>query len=246
MAAAGAINYFNPAPLQRALAVQREDPRAILPADVAQIVRDCLATSQSQPGRQTQFAGRTLDWAFHPVTASRVVHACVADITDRLSLEAQLRQSQKRESVGLLAAGVAHDFNNMLTIIRRPSGRVLARPNLEATLFESAQAIYFAAERAAGLTRQLLMFSRKNVLQSQLLDLRELVATMTKMVKQGVGETVALEFHPPPELPAVQGDVGMLEQVLMNLVVNARDAMPKGSTLTLTLEALDLDQLGSR
>src|SRR5208283_300399 len=129
-----------------------------------------LTTGQSALNLQTVFGGRTLSWSFRPVTASQVVHCYVEDITDRLSLEAQLRQAQKMESVGQLAAGVAHDFNNMLTVIQGHSGMMLAKPALPPELLDSAQAIYFAAERAAGLTRQLLMFSRKNVMQSKPLD----------------------------------------------------------------------------
>src|SRR5205823_13204110 len=104
------------------------------------------------------------------------VHGYVEDITDRLNLEAQLRQSQKMESVGQLAAGVAHDFNNMLTVIQGHAGMLIARPALPTEMLDSAQAIYFAAERAASLTRQLLMFSRKNVIQLKLIDLREVVS----------------------------------------------------------------------
>ena len=144
------------------------------------------------------------------------------------------------ESVGQLAAGVAHDFNNMLTIIQGHAGMLMARPNLASGMFDSAQAIYFASERAAGLTRQLLMFSRKNVIQPKLLDLREVVSNLSKMLKRLVGETITLEFSPPAEFPPVHGDAGMIEQVLMNLVVNARDAMPKGGTLTITLNGVEI------
>jgi CheY-like chemotaxis protein len=95
------------------------------------------------------------------------------------------------------------------------------------------QSVYFAAERAAGLTRQLLMFSRKNVMQSKPLDLREIVGNTGKMLQRLIGENINLVFHPPAELPLVLGDAGMMEQVLMNLSVNARDAMPRGGTLTI-------------
>jgi signal transduction histidine kinase/ActR/RegA family two-component response regulator/HAMP domain-containing protein len=155
---------------------------------------------------------------------------------DRLNLEEQLRQSQKMESIGQLASGVAHDFNNMLTIIQGHSSSLLARPTLPSELLEPVQAVYFAAERAAGLTRQLLMFSRKNVMQPKPLDLREVVGNMTKMLGRLLGETIALEFEPPARLPLVQGDSGMIEQVVMNLAVNARDAMPKNGKLIVAVE----------
>jgi signal transduction histidine kinase/HAMP domain-containing protein/ActR/RegA family two-component response regulator len=160
---------------------------------------------------------------------------------ERLRLGEQLRQSQKMESIGQLAAGVAHDFNNMLTIIQGHTSALLARPTLPPDILDPIQAVYFAAERAAGLTRQLLMFSRKNVMQVRPLDLREVVGNMGKMLQRLFGETITLEFQPPDELPAMQGDTGMVEQVIMNLAVNARDAMPNGGKLTISLDAMALD-----
>ncbi len=236
----GLITYFNDASLRLALSVQQDHPRGVLPPDIQHIVQTCLQTGQSQSRQETRLAGRTLAWSFHPVTASQVVHAYVEDVTDRLNLEAQLRQAQKMESIGQLAAGVAHDFNNMLTIIQGHSGMLLARPELPPGAFDSVQAIGFAAERAAGLTRQLLMFSRKNVMQVAQLDLREVVGTMGRMLKRLLGETITLEFSPPPDLPLIEGDAGMLEQVVMNLSVNARDAMPKGGTLRVSVDCVEI------
>jgi signal transduction histidine kinase/ActR/RegA family two-component response regulator/HAMP domain-containing protein len=238
----GAITYLNEAAYKLSRSVGQDHPRALLPPNVHEIVHDCLEASQSPPKMQTIYEGRTLSWSFHPVKASQVVHCYVEDITDRLSLEAQLRQSQKMESIGQLAAGVAHDFNNMLTVITGHSGMMLARTNLPTEVSDCAQAIYFASERAAGLTRQLLMFSRKNVMKPQPLDLRQVVRDLSKMLKRLLGETVTLEFNPPPELPLVQADTGMIEQVIMNLAVNARDAMPRGGTLTISTELVELNE----
>lgn len=231
LSAQGFITYRNKAANELAASVGQGDPQDILPPNIPEIVQNCLATRHSLLRYETHAAGRTLSWSFHPVEDGQVVHCYVEDITDRLSLEAQLRQAQKMESVGQLAAGVAHDFNNMLTVIQGHSGMLLAKPGLPADLLDPAQAIYFAAERAASLTRQLLMFSRKNVMQPKLLDLREVVANMSKMLQRLLGETVTLEFHSSAEMPLIYCDTGMLEQVLMNLAVNARDAMPKGGTL---------------
>jgi signal transduction histidine kinase/ActR/RegA family two-component response regulator len=169
------------------------------------------------------------------------VAGCIGMAADHLNLEEQLRQSQKMESVGQLAAGVAHDFNNMLTIIQGHSSALLARPSLPPEMLEPVQMVFFAAERAASLTRQLLMFSRKNVMQSRVLDLRETVGNMTKLLGRLLGETVALKFQSPAELPSIQGDTGMIEQVVMNLAVNARDAMPHGGTLTIGIEPMEID-----
>ena len=160
---------------------------------------------------------------------------------ERLRMGEQLRQSQKMESIGQLAAGVAHDFNNMLTIIQGHTSSLLARPTLPPDILDPIQAVYFATERAAALTRQLLMFSRKNVMQVKPLDLREVVGNMGKMLQRLFGETITLEFQPPDELPSVQGDTGMVEQVIMNLAVNARDAMPNGGKLTIGLDAMVVD-----
>ena len=237
----GAVTYFNDAALKLARSRGQNTPGPILPPNVLSIVHDCLTTCQSVLDLQTLYEGRTLAWSFHPVPASQVVHCYVEDITDRLNLEAQLRQSQKMESIGQLAAGVAHDFNNMLTVIQGHSGMMLARTNLPPELTDCAHAIYASADRAARLTRQLLMFSRKNVMKPDPLDLRKVVGDLSKMLQRLLGETVSLEFHPPPELPLVQADTGMVEQVLMNLAVNARDAMPGGGTLTISTSPIELN-----
>jgi signal transduction histidine kinase/CheY-like chemotaxis protein len=242
LAANGALTYFNDAVLRLSLSVGQNSPRGILPPDILTTVRSCLANGESKRRFETKVENRTFSWSFHPVPASQVVHAYVEDITDRLNLEAQLRQSQKMESVGQLAAGVAHDFNNMLTVIQGHAGMMLDRPGLPPQLTEPTQAIFAAAERAAGLTRQLLMFSRKNVMQPKLLDLRDIVIQMSKMFQRLLGETIAIEFSPPAAIPLVEADEGMVEQVIMNLVVNARDAMPNGGKLTVATEAVLIDE----
>jgi signal transduction histidine kinase/ActR/RegA family two-component response regulator len=237
----GTVNYFNDAALKLAQSVQKEQPRDILPPDIGAIIHECLSTGQSKVRLETKVDRRTFSWSFHPVPASKVVHCYAEDITERLNLEEQLRQSQKMESVGQLAAGVAHDFNNMLTIIQGHSSSLLAKPTLPAEMLDPIQSVYFAAERAASLTRQLLMFSRKNVMQLKPLDLREVVGNMSKMLKRLLGETISLEFQPPAGLPFVQGDAGMIEQVVMNLSVNARDAMPRGGSLNIAIETVPVD-----
>ena len=237
----GTITYFNEAAQQLAASVSRNHPNEVLPPDLDRIIRECLASGQSKVRLETKVEGRTFSWSVHPVLPSNVVHCYVEDITERLSLEAQLRQAQKMESIGQLAAGVAHDFNNMLTIIRGHSSSLLTRPALPPEVVDSVQAVYFAAERAAGLTRQLLMFSRKNVMQPELLDLQKVVGNMSKMLERLLGETITLEFQPAVENSFVQGDCGMIEQVVMNLSLNARDAMPRGGRLTISIETVDVD-----
>jgi C4-dicarboxylate-specific signal transduction histidine kinase/ActR/RegA family two-component response regulator len=238
----GELTYFNDAALKLARSVRKSHPRDVLPPDIRAIVSDCLETGRSQSHVETKMDGRTLSWSFHPMLENRVVHCYVEDTTERLNLEAQLRQAQKMESVGQLAAGVAHDFNNMLTIIQGQSSLVLAKTDLPAEISDPIQSAYFAAERAAGLTRQLLMFSRRNTMQPRPLDLRETVNNMTKMLHRLMGETITLKFSAPDELPIILGDSGMLEQVVMNLSLNARDAMPDGGVLKISLDLAYLDQ----
>jgi signal transduction histidine kinase len=242
LTADGTITYCNDAAYKLTRAVGRGDPQAILPSNIDHVLKTCLETGQRVLRLEIQIEGRTLSWSFYPVTESRIVHGYVDDVTEHINLEAQLRQAQKMESVGQLAAGVAHDFNNMLTVIQGHAGMLTARPNLAPDLAEAVQAIFFASERAASLTRQLLMFSRKNVMQPKLLDLREVVSNLKKMLERVLGETISLEFQPPHELPLVHGDAGMLEQVLMNLAVNARDAMPRGGTLSISTTDVQIDQ----
>lgn len=236
----GHVGYANPAAEAIAAGLKLEDPKGLLPANVIVLVSECLSTGRSLR-HEAKLGDRTLSWSLHPVPGSKVVHAYVEDITERLNLEQQLRQSQKMESVGQLAAGVAHDFNNMLTIIQGHSGMLLTRDGLPADTKEPVQAIAFAAERAAGLTRQLLMFSRKSVMQRKVLDLPQVVADMSKLLQRLVGEAVRIQLDCADDSPPVSADMGMLEQVLMNLVVNARDAMPKGGKITIGVRARTFD-----
>src|SRR5262249_31925688 len=132
------------------------------------------------------------------------------------------------------------------TIIQGHSGLLMSRPNLSPAMTTSIQAMSFAAERAASLTRQLLMFSRKQEIKPKATDLKEVVANMSKMLQRLIGETIVLECQAPPQLPAIRGDTGMIEQILMNLTVNARDAMPKGGRLLITTEAVRIDEKYAR
>ena len=159
------------------------------------------------------------------------------DITERKQLEEQFRQSQKLEAIGQLASGVAHDFNNLLTIIQGNASLLLDAPGLSKPEAETAKQIVEAAERAAGLTRQLLLFSRKQAMHPIRLNLNETVGNLAKMLQRLLGEDIALSTNYASRLPQVHGDVGMIEQVLLNLAVNARDAMPDGGQLTITTSA---------
>ncbi|MEY2467295.1 MAG: two-component system, cell cycle sensor histidine kinase and response regulator CckA [Verrucomicrobiota bacterium] len=163
------------------------------------------------------------------------IRGIVLDITERKRLEEQLRQSQKMDAIGQLAGGVAHDFNNILTVIHGHASLLLNDEHLPQTAARSAHQIAQAAERAAGLTRQLLTFSRRQVMQPRRLDLNEVVSNMTMMLSRIVGEDIKLQLNYWPQAAFVQADASMMEQVLLNLVVNARDAMPKGGQLAIRI-----------
>jgi PAS domain S-box-containing protein len=165
------------------------------------------------------------------------------DLTDQKRLEEQFRQSQKMEAIGQLAGGVAHDFNNILTVIHGHASLLLAGGGLSGTPAKCAQQISLAAERAAGLTRQLLAFGRRQMMQPRQLDLNEVVGNMTKMLGRILGEDIALQLHYCPQQALVEADAGMLEQVLLNLAVNSRDAMPKGGLLAIKIAPVCVDAL---
>lgn len=156
------------------------------------------------------------------------------DLTQRKRLEDQLRHALKLEAIGQLAGGVAHDFNNILAATMMNLSFLLQNPTLDPEIKEVLRELQAEARRAASLTRQLLMFSRRSVLEVKLLDFNEVVANVLKMLGRVIGEQVRIRFHPASVLPLVEADAGMMEQVLMNLSVNARDAMPQGGELTIS------------
>jgi two-component system, cell cycle sensor histidine kinase and response regulator CckA len=170
------------------------------------------------------------------------IRGTIQDITDRRELEQQLQQSQKIEAIGLLAGGIAHDFNNLLTVILGQCELLLRRLAPDGPLIKEAFEIQKAAEQAQRLTSQLLAFSRKQVLEPRVLDLNTEIQRMTDMLKRLIGEDIDLVLELEPQLGRVKADPGQLEQVILNLAINARDAMPHGGRLTVETANAKLDE----
>jgi PAS domain S-box-containing protein len=168
---------------------------------------------------------------------------CIArDISERVELQAQLTRAQRMESVGRLAGGIAHDFNNLLTVITTSADLVLGELAAESPMRRDLTEIRSAGERAARLTRQLLAFSRQQVFKREVLDLNDVVTKFQAMLSRVIGEDIKVELHLAPTVPRVLADAGQLDQVLMNLCVNARDAMPLGGRLTISTGSTEVDQ----
>jgi PAS domain S-box-containing protein len=164
------------------------------------------------------------------------------DITEHRRLEAQFRQAQKMETVGLLTSGIAHDFNNLLTVINGMSEIVLERVGQDDPMHADVKEIQRAGKRAASLTRQLLAFSRQQVLAPKTVNLNAVVTEMESLLRRLLGEDIDLAICPTPGLANIKADVGQLEQVISNLTVNARDAMPQGGRLTIETRHATIDE----
>lgn len=170
------------------------------------------------------------------------VQGIARDVTERRQLEDQLRQSQKMEAIGQLAGGVAHDFNNLLTAINGYSSLALQRISEDHPIRNYLEEVKKAGERAANLTRQLLAFGRKQILQPLALNLNDIITDMNKMLRRLIGEDVQLTAKLATDLNRITADPGQIEQVLVNLVVNARDAMPRGGNLTIETVNVEFDR----
>jgi len=235
---------------------QEELLKANLAADIYRDSREHQGLSQMFP-RDQGFKDMEVEWKRKdgsPITvrcSGRPVHneagdlayleVFAEDITERRVLEKQLRMAQKMEAIGRLSGGIAHDFNNLLGVIIGYSQVMKRSLGPSHSSYEHAEEIEKASQRAVSLTRQLLAFSRQQVLEPAILSLNALVADMEKMLPRLLGEDIKVDLSLDPVLGHVKADQGQLEQVLMNLAVNARDAMPGGGKLTVRTANVDLD-----
>lgn len=255
----GQVKYSSPA-LQRLLG---RDPRervgenifehTIVHPDDQAAIADAFREVRREPGMQVIVEARVQrsdgSWVLmeheahnmsdNPAVGGLVVHS--RDISERRELEQQLFHAQKMEAIGRLAGGVAHDFNNILTSITGHAELVLSEVPESSQLHEDTVEIKRAAERAANLTRQLLAFSRRQVLQPRVLDVNQVLGDMEKMLSRLIGSDVQVESRHAPDLGHVMADRGQIEQVVLNLVVNARDAMPEGGRIIVLTENVDVE-----
>jgi PAS domain S-box-containing protein len=201
----------------------RSDGREVWLRDIVHVVPGPL-------GRPAQLRGVTVD-----LTERKSAEEALQETED------QLRQAQKMDAVGKLAGGIAHDFNNLLMVIRGEADLILRRLDAGSPLCQNAEGIREASDQAASLTRQLLAFSRKQVLAPAVIDLNIVVAGIQQMLRRLISETIHLETVTAPDLGLVKADPGQLEQMILNLAVNARDAMPDGGQLTIATSNLELD-----
>jgi two-component system, cell cycle sensor histidine kinase and response regulator CckA len=202
-------------------------------------VREEAAKIHRQSGAQ-----RDVLVSLVPVSLGGKPHALLLaqDISERLLLERQLRQAQKMEGIGQLAAGVAHDFNNILTVIQGHAGIAQSQLGQQSPCAKSTEQILKAANRAATLIRQLLMFSRKQVMQFRNIDINQSLTNCFAMIERLMGEHIEMDFRPGPDLPAIHADNSMIEQIVMNLSVNARDAMPNGGKVTISTTVVSVER----
>jgi signal transduction histidine kinase/CheY-like chemotaxis protein len=242
----GRITYSNDAARDLAELFGKSSVEELLPPNVREIVQECSDTRRARLEVEVKIGARTVSWSFFPIHEITSVHAYGYDVTEQLNLETHLRQVQKLDSIGQLAAGIAHDFNNLLSVIQGYAGIAKMRNDLSPKISEALGEISLAAERATNLTRQLLTFSRRHAMERRPLNLNDLVSNVSKMLRRLLGDGVSLKFQSATEDAWVMGDPGMIEQVVVNLAVNARDAMSNGGELCVSVSRAQLSTMDAQ
>jgi two-component system, cell cycle sensor histidine kinase and response regulator CckA len=235
----GEVTFANDAAHQMMRALGRTDLRSILPPTTEAQLRECLESGRPVLRVEVEIELRSFSWSFFPVPGENIVHCYGGDISERKRFEAEFRHAQKMQALGQLAGGIAHDFNNLLTVVGVHASVMAESPVLSGPLLESVREIRATTERAARLTRQLLTFSRKQPMQIAVLDLRAVLQNMATLLTRLLGEHIRIDFDLGAAAQFVKADVGMMEQIMMNLAVNARDAMPHGGRLTIALREVE-------
>lgn len=250
----GEITYVNPAFLKMWGYKEPEELEHMkgTPFWNQQDAQKIIHLIQKKSGWQAEFAARGKDNSPLDVMASASlitdasqnpvgIMTSFVEITDRKRLEEQLRKSQKLEAMGNLAGGIAHDFNNLLTVIIGFIDMLMLNLRSEEKLLKFVEGAKKSAEKAASLTQQLLAFSRKQILQPKIINIGELIADTEKMLTRLIRENIQLSTELTPDLGLIRGDPGQIEQVIINLAVNARDAMPEGGELTIRAQNVNLE-----
>lgn len=238
----GEVLYANRRAEKIAEAVPGSSPADLLPPTCSAIVRDCIQRREPRHGESSVFHGRSFSWSFFPGPSGASAYVCGAEMTDQLKLQNQLLQAQKTEAIGQLAAGIAHDFNSLLTVIEGFVAIILETEGAPPMVREAAQQIGSASERAAKITRQILTFGRRQRMNLQPMDLGAAVAELHPGLQQALGPDVRLVIDSPGHTLPMVGDRGMIDQVITNLAINAGEAMPDGGDVVLRLRAVDVDQ----
>jgi len=207
----------------------------VIPADMGLAVDEALASGKER-NIDTRLAGRYLSFIVAPITGEGYVNLYGRDMTEHRRIEERFRSLQKMEAIGTLAGGVAHDFNNLLTTIIGQTDLAMMELDADKPARAQLEEIYEASMRASALTRQLLLFSRKQPMEKKPVDINGTVVNLLKMVKRVIGEDIEVKVELEPELWPVEADPGNIEQVIVNLAVNARDAMPEGGSVTIKTE----------
>jgi signal transduction histidine kinase/CheY-like chemotaxis protein len=236
--AEGQVRYANPA-AEQLFGRSHVELRADSPGFPMVTAGSCEVQIRRPDGstRVAEMRVKSVDWDNEPAYL-----ADLRDVSDRKKLEDQLRQAQKLEAVGLLAAGIAHDFNNLLTVVIGSGQMIRDSQGDPAESVGLADEIIGAADRASNLTRQLLAFGRRQILRPKVVEVNSLVSELSKMMRRLLGEHIQLDVVPAPVGCFINADPGQIEQVLMNLVVNSRDALAKGGRITIGTAPVELTE----